>query len=84
MERYRKGVRSNTDQKDKAPFKVRFTRQSIICGVIFLIVFLTGLLRTNTAQKFTERIGYTLSYTVDYKTTVMDIAKRIKEFANGR
>ena len=84
MERYRKGVRGTADQRDKVPFKVRFARQSVICGVIFLIVFLTGLLRTNTAQKFTERISNTLSYTVDYKTTVMDIAKRIKEFADGR
>ena len=84
MERYRKGVRGTADQKDKVPFKVRFARQSVICGVIFLIVFLTGLLRTNTAQKFTERISNTLSYTVDYKTTVMDIAKRIKELADGR
>ena len=84
MERYRKGVRGTADQRDKVPFKVRCARQSVICGVIFLIVFLTGLLRTNTAQKFTERISNTLSYTVDYKTTVMDIAKRIKEFADGR
>ena len=84
MERYRKGVRGSTDQKDKVPFKVKFARQSIICVVIFVAVFLTGLLRTNTAQKFTERISYTLSYTVDYKAAVMDIAKMIKELANGR
>ena len=84
MERYRKGVRTTADQKEKVPFKVKIARQSIICAVIFAIVFLTSLLRTNTAGKFTERIGNTLSYTVDYKATVMDIAKRIKDFANDR
>ncbi len=84
MERYRKGVRGNTNQSDKVPFRVKFLRQSIICSVIVIVVFIISLLRTNTAQKLTERIGYTLSYTVDYKATIMDIAERIKNFANGK
>ena len=83
MERYRKGVRGNPAQEEKVPFKVRFIRQSIVCGAIVIIVFIISLLRTTTAQKLTERIGYTLSYTVDYKSTVMDIAERIKNFASG-
>ncbi len=83
MERYRKGVRGNTGQEEKVPFRVKFIRQSIVCGVIVIIVFIISLLRTSTAQKLTERIGYTLSYTVDYKATVMDIAERIKTIASG-
>jgi len=39
MERYRKGVRCSTDQREKVPFKVKFMRQSIICAVIFVVVF---------------------------------------------
>lgn len=83
MERYRKGVRGNTGQEEKLPFKVKFIRQSIVCGVIVLVIFIISLLRTTTAQKLTERIGYTLSYTVDYKSAVMDIAERIKSLAVG-
>ena len=83
MERYRKGVRGNTGQEEKLPFKVKFIRQSIVCGVIVLVIFIISLLRTTTAQKLTERIGYTLSYTVDYKSAVMDIAERIKDIAVG-
>lgn len=83
MERYRKGVRGNPAQEEKVPFKVKLIRQSIVCAVIVIIVFIISLLRTNTAQKLTERIGYTLSYTVDYKATIMDITERIKSFASG-
>ena len=83
MERYRQGVRGNPAQEEKVPFKVKLIRQSIVCAVIVIIVFIISLLRTNTAQKLTERIGYTLSYTVDYKATIMDITERIKSFASG-
>ena len=83
MERYRRGVRGKSGQAEKVPFKVKLIRQSIVGGVIVIIVFTISLLRTTTAQKLTERIGYTLSYTVDYKATVIDIAEKLKELTKG-
>lgn len=83
MERYRRGIRPNTKNGDKVDFRTKFIRQSIVCCVVFIIVFVISLLKTNTAQKFTERIGYTLSYTVDYKATVIDMAEKLKELTKG-
>lgn len=83
MERYRRGVRGNAKKEDKVDFRIKFIRQSIVCGVIFIAVFIIGLLKTGTAQKLTERIGYTLSYTVDYKATVMDIVGKITDITKG-
>lgn len=83
MERYRRTVRGGTKNEDKVDFKVKIMRQSIVCVIIFVSVFLVSLLRTNTAQKLNERIGYTLSYTVDYKSAFMDIVNKITAVTKG-
>lgn len=83
MERYRRAVRGNTRKEDKVSFKVKIIRQSIVCSIILLLVFVIGLLKTDTARKLTERISSTLSYTVDYKSTVMDMVSKIKDMAKG-
>lgn len=77
MERYRRTVRTNIKNEDKIEFKVKFIRQSIICGIIFSIVFIISLLKTDTAQIIHKHIDDTLSYTVDYKATIMEIADKI-------
>ena len=77
MERYRRTVRTNIKNEDKEEFKVKLIRQSIICGAIFAVVFVISLLKTDTAKNISDRIDYTLSYTVDYKATVMDIMDKI-------
>lgn len=83
MERYRRTVRGGTKNEDKVDFKVKIMRQSIVCVIIFVSIFLVSLLRTNTAQKLNERIGYTLSYTVDYKSAFMDIVNKITAVTKG-
>ncbi len=77
MERYRRTVRTNAKKEDKEEFKLKLIRQSIICGVIFASVFVISLLKTDTAKNISEKIDYTLSYTVDYKATVMEIMDKI-------
>lgn len=83
MERYRRTVRGGTKNEDKADFKIKIIRQSIVCVIIFASVFIISLLKTTTAQKLNERIGYTLSYTVDYKSAFMDIVNKITSFTKG-
>lgn len=83
MERYRRTVRGGTKNEDKVDFKVKIMRQSIVCVIIFVSVFVISLLKTTTAQKLNERIGYTLSYTVDYKSAFMDIVNKITAFTKG-
>lgn len=77
MERYRRTVRTNVKNEDKVDFKVKFVRQSIVCGVVFAIVFVISLLKTDTATIIHKHIDRTLSYTVDYKSTIMEIADKI-------
>lgn len=79
MERYRR----NADLKDKTPFKTKFVRQCVVCGIIVGVVFVISLLKSDTAAVLTERIEYTLSYTVDYKSAVMDIVEKIKSIVGG-
>ncbi|MEE1043393.1 MAG: hypothetical protein UH854_05460 [Clostridia bacterium] len=82
MERYRRTTR-NVNKKDKVEYKVKFARQAMVCGVIILVVSLISILKTDTAEKVSSRIGSTLSYTVDYKETVKDIINKINEFTKG-
>ncbi len=77
MERYRRTVRTSPKNEDKVDFKTKVIRQSVICGVIFAVVFIISLLKTETATKLSERIESTLSYTVNYRATVMEIADKI-------
>ena len=82
MERYRRTSR-NVNKKDKVEYKVKFARQAIVCGVIVVLVSVISVLKTDTAEMVIERIGSTLSYTVDYKETVKDIMSKINEFTKG-
>lgn len=82
MERYRRTSR-NANKKDKVEYKVKFARQAIVCGVIVVLVSVISVLKTDTAEMVSERIGSTLSYTVDYKETVKDIMSKINEFTKG-
>ncbi len=84
MERYRRGVHGGTANTDKTDFKTRLVRQSIICGIIFLAVLAISLLKTTTAQKLTEHIGNGLSYTVNYKSVVEDIAARVRGLGEAK
>lgn len=83
MERYRRTRSRNINKEDKVEFKVKFARQSIVCGVIVVIVSIISVLKTDTAIKLSERIGATLSYTVDYKATVAEIMDKINNFTKG-
>lgn len=79
MERYRRrgGV---SEKADRGSFKETLKRQAIACCVIFGVIFLTGLLKTETAVKFSERVGSTLSYTVDYEGAAREIVEKIGSF----
>lgn len=83
MERYRRTRASAANKEDKADFKVKIARQSIVCGIIITVVFVISFLKTDTAEKVKERIDSTLSYTVDYKSTVAEIMDRINNFTKG-
>ena len=81
MERYRRRENTNVQKADKKAFKKILKKQTIVCAVIFCLVFLITLLKTETAEKFTGCINQAISYTVDYRGTVTDIVSKIKNFA---
>ncbi len=83
MERYRRTRSRNTNMEDKSDFKVKITRQSIICAGIIIILSVVSVLKTDTALKLNERIESTLSYTVDYKATVTEIMNKINDLIKG-
>lgn len=83
MERYRRTRTRNTNIEDKVGFKVKVARQSIVCIGIIIVLSIVSVLKTDTAVKLNERIEYTLSYTVDYKATVVEIMNKINKFIKG-
>ena len=83
MERYRRTRQRNINKEDKVEFKVKLARQSVVCGVIVVIVSVISVLKTDTAIKLSERIGSTLSYTVDYKATLSEIMDKINNLTKG-
>ena len=82
MERYRRTSR-NVNKKDKIEYRVKFARQAIVCGIIIVVVSVINVLKSDTAEKVSERINSTLTYTVDYKGAVEDIVSKINEFTKG-
>ena len=83
MERYKRTRPVNINKEDKVDFKVKLARQSLVCGVIIVIVAVISLLKTDTAIKLSERIDSVLTYTVDYKATAEDIMNKINNFTKG-
>jgi len=83
MERYRRSNARNINKEDKTDYKVKIARQSIICGVIVLIVSVISVLKSETAENLSGKIGDALSYTVDYKNAVADIVDKISDFTKG-
>ena len=71
------------NEKDKMDYKEKFIKQSIICVIIFAVIFIISLLNTKTASLVTDRVESSLSYTVDYKTAVTEIVDRIKNVVKG-
>ena len=83
MERYKRTRARNINKEDKAVFKVKIARQSIVCGIIVVFVAVISVLQTNTAVKIRERVDDALSYTVDYESVVGDIMEKINDFTKG-
>lgn len=83
MERYRRARGRHIKNEEKPDFKTTIIRQSIICSVIFAVVFVIGLLKTETAVNISHRIQNSISYTVDYQATVKEMVSAINNFTRG-
>lgn len=83
MDRYRRTGTRHIRDNEKTSFKALLIRQGVISAAIFAVVFVIGLIKSETAMNITEKIHSSISYTVNYQEAVYDIISAVSDFTRG-